>query len=161
MKTVIIYASKYGSTKHSAEILAKYLSNKPTLINISEAENLNIVDLTDFDCIVLGSPIYAGKPLRAMQDFYAANKEILIQKKLGLFINCINSDKTTIKMQLQNAYPSELRNHAVALSSFGGVLDPSKLTMAEKTILKIINKPSRKDTLDETTIIKFAKDLSN
>lgn len=96
MKALVIYDSKYGSTKEIAEAIGEGLVGLDTEVLSVEA----VKDLAG-DLIVLGSPIYAGKLLPGMIDFLTREKERLLIKNLGVFIVC--GDKGSIEVQGQKA----------------------------------------------------------
>ena len=54
MKTIVIYKSKYGSTKTYANWIAEELSCEAV-----DAKNININDLTQYDTIIYGGGLYA------------------------------------------------------------------------------------------------------
>lgn len=84
MRTLIIYASKYGCTKDCAEILESSIKGEVVLINIKN----KIPDMLTFDSIIIGGSIYMGKIQRSITNFCKRNKAKLLQKKIGLFICC-------------------------------------------------------------------------
>lgn len=153
MKHLIIYASNHGATKACAEELSSYLT-QATAVSVDKVHNLS-----GYDSVILGTGIYASKPLKSMQNFCTQNQAELLTKKLGLFICCISQDPNIIAMQLAGAFPANLRQYATKMASFGGTLDPSKLSLTEKSILKIINKSDKKDTVDHQAIKDFAESI--
>lgn len=87
MKTAVIYASKFGNTKKTAE----YIANKigADAINVKNAENIE-----QYERIILGCGIYAGKPSKLMTDFTLNNRKKF--KNVSLFATCLfNDDKGT------------------------------------------------------------------
>ncbi len=77
MKGIIIYTTEYGSTKQ----YAKWVAEK---IKLPIYEFKKMPDLAKFDLIIIGAPIYAGKPIRT---------EFLndLDKKMVLFSPCLNT----------------------------------------------------------------------
>lgn len=57
MSTLIVYTSKYGSTEKCAKQLAEQLTDSFELVD-------SVPDLSLFDSIIIGSPIYMGKSLK-------------------------------------------------------------------------------------------------
>ena len=70
MRTTIIYASKYGTTATIAKEIADLISthDQVQVLDINKIKEVTISDLLNPDRFVLGVPIYAGKPLQAMQN---------------------------------------------------------------------------------------------
>lgn len=83
MSSIIIYASKTGNTKKVAEYIASKIGAKA----VSVKED---VDLSQYDRIILGTGIYAGKPGKPMAKFVADNKDKL--SSASLFVTCMYND---------------------------------------------------------------------
>lgn len=154
MRTIILYSSKHGATREAAELLAQHLPADTVVAPITDAP-----DIAVFDCVVLGSAIYAGKPLKTMQDFCKQHLELLLQKKLGLFI-CALADPVIIRQELAMAYPAPIRRHAVIASWFGGKITPDRLTAAERAILKVIRKAKLREAFRHDEIQRVATTLN-
>lgn len=138
MKTGIIYATKYSTTERIARLIKdKINSGCVQLINL---ENGSEVDLSLFDRIVLGTPIYAGLPMKSMKDFCKKYNDALSVKPLYTFISGMetNADKRTLEMV--NAYPYSLRIHASGNYFLGGSFQFEKMTFMERMIVKYVSK---------------------
>lgn len=75
MKTAIVYATKYGSTKKAAEIIAEKLSNC-TLIDIHALPE----SFDEYDCVILGSYVHMGVLQRDIRAFALGQIRLLLQK---------------------------------------------------------------------------------
>jgi menaquinone-dependent protoporphyrinogen oxidase len=65
MKTAIIYVSKHGTTEKVARMIAGKLgSREVSFFNLKTDKN---PDITPFDAVILGTPVYAGSPSKRMQ----------------------------------------------------------------------------------------------
>ena len=80
---MVIYATKYGSTREYASLIARKLGTE--LLSASEAP-FEVVSGADF--IVLGSPIYAYSVLPEMEEFLEKNRDILVEKPVAAFVVC-------------------------------------------------------------------------
>ena len=80
---LIIFATKYGSTREYASLIAQKLDTEA--LRASEA-NSEMVSAADF--IVLGSPIYAYSVLPEMEEFLEMERETLAGKPLAAFVVC-------------------------------------------------------------------------
>lgn len=132
MKTLIAYSTTHGCTEKTALELQ---SLSPDLI---EMVNLKInpdPDLSEFDRIIIGGSIHAGKIQKRVKEFCQKNMEILISKELGLFICCMEEGETA-QQQLENAYPEDLRNHAKATGCLGGEFDFERMNLLQKFIVR-------------------------
>jgi len=83
MKTLIVYATKYGATKQIAEQLAEYLGGAD-LVDVGKGETAS---LTEYDCVVLGSPLTAGSIRKEVKAFAQQHAGELGGKRLGLFVS--------------------------------------------------------------------------
>ena len=81
----VIYAS--GLTKNTKKI-AEYIARAANadIFNLKELSTLNV---TEYDTIVFGTGIHAGKPYSAVVQFLEKNKSNLTEKRLYLFITCM------------------------------------------------------------------------
>jgi menaquinone-dependent protoporphyrinogen oxidase len=135
MKTIILYATKYGAT----EDIAKRIGSK---IEDSIIHNLKekLPALDNFDCIIFGSPVYAGAIRREAKAFLTQNANILTGKKFGLFLCGLGAEN---KEAYFNAnFSPELLEKAKEKDFFGGIFDPKKANVFERLIIKLITKKS-------------------
>lgn len=90
MGKAIIYAT--GLTKHTKQ-LADYMAKeiKADIFNLKQMTKINV---TDYDSVIFGTGVSAGKAYKPVAEFLEANKDALSGKKLYLFIDCkVNADK--------------------------------------------------------------------
>lgn len=153
MTTAIIYASQYGTTKRCATLLAELLPDAAVL-SVNEA-----ISLDDYDQVVLGTGIYAGRSMNNMTQWCAAHINELQQRRLGLFICCMNDNETAVQRQLDKAFPAELQQQAIVRASFGGALTMSQLSLPEKAMLRVLGYSHDQDTVDMAAIRDFAVTL--
>jgi len=154
MKTLILYATKYGATKEIAQKIATLIEGSQ-IYNIKEK---NIPDLDSFDCILLGSSVYAGSIRKEMKEYIALNKSSLKDKKLGLFISGMGTESSD--KAFKDNFPTELLETASSKEVLGGIFDPQKVNKLEKTIYKLVAKQGDyKSTLREDKIKAFVESI--
>lgn len=133
MKTLIIYASKTGTT----EKCAKELNNK-----LKDSEMVNILnynkDINKYDLIIVGTPIRMGKIDKRIKRFLNSNIEILKLKKVAYFI-CCGFNENSKKYYEQNI-PNILLDNAIIYDTFGGEMDIQKQKGFDKFITKMVSK---------------------
>jgi len=139
MKIAIIYASKYGTTGKVAGLIAEKLngSNEVALIQLKDNANPNI---SEFEFVILGTPVYAGTANKKMKAFCATNETTLLQKKTGLFVCGMEPEQPKRDKELEDAYPVALRNKAKATGFLGGAFLFEQMNFAERFIIKKIAK---------------------
>lgn len=156
MKILIVYASAHGCTKKCAEALADRLSDH--LITTLESTSANF-DISDFDAVIIGSPIRLGRINKKIGAFCRKQHDRLLQKKLGLFICCMNP-KDQAESYLASQFPETLRQHATAIGYFGGELHFDRMTALERTLLKqVTGLETNLSMIDENAIAKFAENF--
>ena len=148
MKTLILYATKYGATAEAAQRMADKLGGA----TVCDLKSDNIPSLVNFDCVILGSSVYAGKLRKEARAYVAANSAALCQKTLGLFVCGLHVD---ISFFYKN-YPPGLPDRAKTKGFLGGIFDPEKGNAAERLIMRAITKQSGYvTTLDDEAIDQF------
>lgn len=153
MSTLIAYASKHGSSKKCAELLSKKLTGNIEIINLKEHGG---VDLSDFDKIIIGGSIYAGRIQKEVNEFCLKNIDTLRKKKIGVFICCMNKNES--EKQLNSAFPEEIIRLAATKECFGGEFNFKDMSFIERFITKMISKSLSKN--DPSNIIDTTKDIS-
>ena len=78
-KCLVVYGSKYGSTAEVARAIAEGLGAE-----VSDA--VSQPDVTEYDVIVVGSPIYAGDYLPSVIRFIRDNKSSFEGRRIAAFI---------------------------------------------------------------------------
>jgi len=157
MKTIILYATKYGAAQEIAGRIADGIKNgaaDETCV-IQKLEK-TFPSLEDFDRVILGSSVYAGSIRKEAKKFLAKNEGILQDKILGLFLSGIGTDEKDT--YFKSNFSENLLRKAKAKSFLGGVFDPKKANFIERCIIKAVAKQSaRIDTINDKKIGKFAE----
>ena len=152
MKTLILYATKYGAAAEIAKRIASQLDNAIT----HDLKQGSIPNLKEYDCVIVGSSIYAGTFRKEAKDYLVQNADELSKKKLGLFI-CSMGDGNEDEV-FKNNVPDEVLQAAVAKASLGGAFDPKKANFLERLIMKAVAKQSGYvDKISDEKISKFTE----
>ena len=140
MKTLIIYATKYGFTGECVEQLKTKLDGDSTAVNVLTGA---VPDINGYDNVIIGGSAYMGQINKKLKEFITQNLTALLQKRVALFVCCGMPDN--LEETLKNAFPEELQKKAVAVECFGGVLDTGKMKMADKLITSMIKKATARE----------------
>ena len=132
MSTLIVYVSSHGCTEKAAQMLAEQLKDEVTLVNMKKSSR---PDLSSYDTIIIGGSIHAGRIQGRVKRFCRAHPDTLKQKRLGLFLCCMEEGDNAQK-QFDEAYPAELRTHAAATGLFGGEFNFDRMNFIQKAIIK-------------------------
>ncbi len=144
-KTLIIYSSGYGTTKEVAETIGKLISE-----NNSTSVELQLIDspqnLDSFDTIIIGTSIRADNLLANTRDFISANKSLLKDKKLAMFILCLTANSLEGQEKIITTYTQQLKDHYPdldfkSIAAFGGKIDFQRLNpVMQSLILQVFKK---------------------
>jgi len=155
MKALIVYATKHGATKQIAEQLAEYLGGAD-LVDVGAGETAS---LTEYDCVLLGSPLTAGSIRKEVGAFVRQHAGELGGKRLGLFVSGLQGEDEDSYFQ-QN-FPPELLAAARAKAFLGGVFDPAKCGFVARKIIKAASKlEGYTNTIDPARVEAFARELA-
>ncbi len=113
MKTIIVYATKSGATLECAELLMSKLPDSK-IVSVKE----KIINILDYDTIVIGSGVRMGKIYKPIRKFIEKNLDVLIEKKTALFI--CNGDPLSVEPTINKCIPRELIDSTICIKSFGG-----------------------------------------
>ena len=128
MNTLIVYASKSGTTEKCVNLLKQELKDIHTA-NLQE-ESVNI---DDYDIVVIGGAIRYGRLHKKVHQFIEENLPQLLQKDVALFICC----GFPTEQHFTDNFPPELLKHAFIKEIFGGELNLESLSFFEKVIAKM------------------------
>jgi len=154
MKALIVYATKYGATKKIVERIASVTENV-VMYDINDTSSLSI---SEYDCVVIGSPLTAGTINRKIKNFTTTHTDELQTKRLGLFLSGLQKE-SEVEYWTQN-FSQEILDAAMAKAFLGGVFNPEKCGFFARKIIKAVAKlDSYTDTIDETKINEFVHQL--
>ncbi len=153
MKTAIVYCTTHGCTEKCAAELSQQLNGTADLYNIKKKAPKN---LAEYETIIIGGSIHAGQVQRRVKSFCEKNESVLLQKRLGLFLCCMEEGDNAHK-QFDNAFPEMLRQHATAHGLFGGEFDFDRMGFVAKAIVKkVANVEESIDHISHDSIADFA-----
>jgi len=135
MSTIVIYKSKYGSTKTYAEWIKEELN-----CDIADAKNVNIDDLLKYDNIIYGGGLYA-EIINGVH-LLTKNFDKLKNKKIAIFTTGITPldcreyyDNEVIEKNFKGGVPE-----FVKIFNFMGKMILSELTPVHRAALKTLKK---------------------
>jgi flavodoxin len=83
MKTLIVYASRYGSTEQIGRWIAERLGYDDFVVDLVKAGD--VVSLEDYAVVIMGSGIYSHSILPELKAFIEQNLDVLKSKKNVVF----------------------------------------------------------------------------
>jgi menaquinone-dependent protoporphyrinogen IX oxidase len=146
-KVLVIYFSKYGSTKKYAEWIASELNGD--ICNVKKVKP-NI--LGNYDTIIIGSGLYAGKieGIKILIDNYETIKD----KKLIIF-TCGLADYSkieninNIRRRLERIIPVDLREKTKIYYLRGGI-NYRRLNLKHKIMMWLLKKMAMKNGIERS-----------
>lgn len=124
MDTLIVFSSKYGAAKKSAEYLNEKLKGS-LLIDLSQNEP----NVESFKNIIVGGSVYGGKLSPRISKFLKNNRKLLKKKNLRIWVNCLT--RQSFNEIIANEIPQELRKSAGDIVFAGGIL-PESVSLADR-----------------------------
>ena len=135
MNAIVIYKSKYGSTKQYADWIAEELGCEAV-----DAKAVKIEDLLKYDAIVYGGGLYA-EVINGVS-LIVKNAEKLKDKKVAVYSTGITPlkyreyyDKMVVEKNFKNGVPENVK-----VFNFLGKMKTDKLSFTHKTALKTLKK---------------------
>lgn len=154
MKSLIVYCSSHGTTEKVVGILGEHLAGE--VVSVDLKRDKPIIDLNDYDAVIIGGSIHAGMIQRRIKKFIQTHHHELLKKELGLFLVCMREGELAVE-QFNKAYPQDLRKNSVALGLFGGEFLVSEMNFFERQVVKKVDGVTADQSkLDMDAIMEFA-----
>ena len=152
MNTLILYATKHGATKEIAQRIANSLGGA----TLHDLKLGSVPALAGFDCVIIGSSLYAGSIRKEAKAFLSKPIGDLADKKVGLFLCGMDVNGENKYFDLN--FPKNILSLAKASGMMGGIYDPQKAGMFERLIMKVVTKKSAyTNTINDEKIKQFAE----
>lgn len=156
MKTIIIFSTKYGSVEKVALMLKSHLKGEVVIANVKTNPAFS-----EFDVVILGGSVYAGRVQKEMRGFVKRNQRALSEKTIGLYV-CAGTDKEgSINSYLRNNFTPELYDKAVAKENLGYEYELEKFSFIDRLIVRIVGVKKSAAEYFEEKIKRFAEAVNN
>lgn len=149
-KVLVAYASRYGTTGEVAGEIATTLINSGLDAEVKLIEN--ITDLTQYDSVIVGSPVRIGKWLPEATEFVEQHKKQLSQLKVAYFLTSMTlgtsqqlDERDEVKEILDDVQQQVPEVIPVSKGYFAGALDYGKMSPAMRTAFKLMANAADKD----------------
>ncbi|MFO8064929.1 MAG: flavodoxin domain-containing protein [Spirochaetia bacterium] len=156
MTVLIAYATKYGTVRRVAEELQQKLSVPCDLADLSATPS---PEVERYDVVLVGGSIYAGRIRSSVRKFCDRHREVLTNRRVGIFIACLYGEERG-KQQLQENFPSWLLAHAFGRYNVGGAVELSRLGLVDRLIMQRVAKVhSDLDNVDREEIDRMVSEV--
>lgn len=150
MNILIAYATKSGTCRQAAELLAEQLPNhNVTLVDLAESTPV----VGDFDYIVLGGPVRMNKPHKALRRFLKEKSAEIEAVPHTLFLCCAFAEQ--FENYLARTYPAALLESADDAVYFGGELDLAKQKGIDRILTKMLRNAILESEEDDAMLPGF------
>ncbi len=141
---LIAYASKHGATAEIAEKIGETLRQAGLTVDVLPANQVR--DLSPYKAVVLGSAVYIGQWQKDAVKLLAANEKQLAERPVWLFSSGPTGQGDPVQLMKGWRFPEKqqpiadrIRPRDIAL--FQGALEPKKLNLLEKQMIKMVKAP--------------------
>lgn len=143
-KVVVVYQSKYGTTKKYADWIANLLKADVLKANETKPEQL-----LKYDTIIYGGYLF-GVRIKGF-DLIKKNYQALKDKQILVFSVGLASIHETMKKQISDVNFTDEMKERLALFPLRGGMDFQNLTFIDKTAMKMMHKMITKKKPEELT----------
>lgn len=136
---LVAYATRYGSTAEVAEAIGDELRKTGVEVDVQPIDD--ILDLSRYRAVIIGSPIYMGKWLPEAQVFVERHQQYLRGIPVAYFaVGLTVAGETPDAIRKAEASMSQVRMlvNPVDIGIFPGRLESSRLSAADRAIIKLV-----------------------
>jgi menaquinone-dependent protoporphyrinogen oxidase len=160
---LVAYATKYGATTEIAEKIGQVLRQAGLHTDVLPADRVG--DATAYQAVVLGSAVYIAQWRKEAATFLKANEKALAERPVWLFSSGPTGEGDPVELLKGWRLPKALqpiaeRIHARDIAVFNGALDPKKLNLIERWMVKNVKAPVG-DFRDWNAITSWATSIAD
>lgn len=150
-KVLICFGTRYGSTAEIAHEIGRIIQESGAFVDIVDLKKTKEkVKPVQYDLVLVGSGIQAGKWTKEPLDFIARNQDTLAKTKVALFVVCGNAGSPDKCGLAQTEYLDKIAASFpsidfVSTGLFAGVFDFKKYNAPMRALVKSIVKKESKD----------------
>lgn len=145
-KTLVVYASKTGTTRECMEQLKEYFP-RAEYVDLAKGN----ADPSEYDLIMCGSGVRMGMLHKKLKKWIKKYQGVLKTKEHAFFI-CNGNQAQNETIFMQN-FGKELLETSICASSFGGYTDYKRFKGGDRFIMKMLANQTKERKLPETGIL--------
>lgn len=140
-RVLVAYATKYGATAEIAQAIGETLRKAGMVVDVADVDAADAV--ITYDAVVLGSAVYAGHWRKEAVEFLEVQKAALADRPVWFFSSGPTSAGDPVEAMDGWRFPEGQQPLADQIGPrdiavFGGCIDPDRLNLGEKLILKAV-----------------------
>lgn len=158
-KILVTYSTRAGSTAEIAATIGQTLSQRGYSVDVLPVKKQP--NPSDYDAVILGSPIRMGSWLPEVIDFIKENRTLLEPMPVAVFtVHMLNSGNDEERRTNRQAYLNAVREWIVPTEEvfFLGKMELAKLSFLDRFISNVM-KAKDEDLRDWNTINAFAESV--
>jgi menaquinone-dependent protoporphyrinogen oxidase len=157
MKVLVSAASRHGATSEIAVAIADALTAEGIEVVVRRPEE--VTSVAEYDGIVLGSGVYAGRWLGPVKQLIERETAVLATKPVWLFSSGPLGEPPKPEQDPEDVALLLKRTGAVGHRTFAGRIDKRQLGIAEKAIFAVVRAPEG-DFRPWPAISEWASDIA-
>jgi menaquinone-dependent protoporphyrinogen oxidase len=154
-KVLVTFASKRGSTREVAEVIANQLRAAGQKVDLWPADVVGPLDA--YSAVIVGGALYMGRWHRDARRFLKRHRDELARMPVAVFAmgpaTLEEKDVASSRKQLERALRKAPEVRPASVAIFGGVVDPAKLRFP-------FNRMPASDARDWDAIAAWTSDVS-
>ena len=146
MNALIVYGTRYGATKGTADEIARILQEENVNVKVVNAKEEKVKDISEYSLIVVGSGMALGNWVGEAEEFVKRFQKDFENKKLALFISSLKpveekEGKTAAVARTQkiglDGKILKYKLKPIMIGYFGGVLDYNKMSFLTRKAMEL------------------------
>ena len=157
---LVAYASRAGSTAEVAETIGQVLRERGAVVDVRPVKDVH--DIGGYQAVVLGSAVWAGRPLPEAVKFATVQQRALADLPVAYFILCERlQNNTPDNREIVRGYVEPLRQlkEPLSVGLFAGKRDLSQTNPVVRWLLQKLFKITEGDWREWELIRAWAADL--
>jgi menaquinone-dependent protoporphyrinogen IX oxidase len=160
LRALIVYGTRYGATKGTAEEIAKVLREENFDVKVVNAQEEKVKDISEYGLIAVGSGVACGRWVSEAEDFLKKFRKDLGNKKLALFVSSVEpiAEREGNLEEVAKIHKIDLEDRAskyglkpAARRFFGGIIDFNRMGfLTRKGMEAAFKSPLQKHRFKET-----------
>jgi menaquinone-dependent protoporphyrinogen oxidase len=139
-RMLVAYATRVGTTIEVANTVAQVLQDWGATVDVRSTHER--IEVEQYDAVILGSAIRQGKWLPEAIDFLKANRKLLAQLPVALYVVCMTMcedtprNRETVLSYLDPALGQVPEIHPISIGLFAGAVDPKRFSLAMRWVIR-------------------------
>lgn len=143
-RVLVAFASKHGATEEIAHKIGDTLGAAGLTIDVLPVDQVK--DVQAYAAVILGSAVYVGQWRKEAAKFLTEQEQALARRPVWLFSSGPTGEGDPVELMQGFRFPERLQPVADRvgprdIAFFHGALDPQRLSLGEKLVVKGVKAP--------------------